>query len=550
MNLLIIGLCLPWLFLSSDSVSAQTSTLLPFDQTSTSLLTPENPKAIYILDLKEPGKLSTTIRSYFPYAEFQILDENGTPIVSDSMYSGTSNTPETKIHSTHLEKGLYTIHFSSSRSWQEGVSSKKFTVLPEFTPTKNNEVEPNDGTELAELLPLDNQPIRGLISWSEKDDYFKIELKEAGKVSFDYNAYFKSSSITLLDKNGNSIFNESLYNGKEFTPEKYSNSTYLEAGTYYFKISKYPWGNITGIYTLQASFQAASTDDVEPNNGTEIAQELLLGKAINGLISWNDSMDYYRVDVPHAMKLNLTVHSYFKYFNLEVFTKNGDRLLDKSLNNGAEKNPEKFTTEIELTKGTYFVKVSKSTWYSNHGLYRIAISDPSTNKEFVDVTPAYKDAVDYLVKNKITQGTSSTTFGVSTKIKRIDAAVMLSKALGIEGTETSSSVYKDVPSRGFGAVNALSKLGIMRGKSDTSFGANSYLTRGEVALILTRAYKLDGTGTITNFSDVSATYRNAVNALVKNNITQGKSPYLFGTTASITRGEIAIFLYRASLLSK
>ncbi|MGN7408096.1 S-layer homology domain-containing protein [Sporosarcina sp. SAFN-010] len=514
------------------------------------MLTPENPKVIYTLDLKEPGKISTTIRSYFPYADYQILDEDGTRIVDGSMYSGSPNTPDTEMYSTHLEKGRYTIHFSTSRSFPEGVSSKKFTILPEFSATKNNEIEPNDGTELAELLPLDNQPVRGLISWSETSDYFKIELKEAGKVSFDYNGYFKSSSITLLDKNGESIFNETLYSGQEFTPQKYSNSTYLEAGTYYFKISKYAWQNLTGVYTLQASFQAASSDDVEPNNGTEIAQDLLLGEANQGLISWNDQIDYYQFDVPNAMKLNLSAHSYFKYFNIEVFNKNGDNLLNKSLYDGAENNPEKFSTEIELAKGTYFVKISKSTWYSNHGLYRILISDPSANKNFIDVTPAYKDAVDYLVKNKITQGTSSTTFGISTKIKRIDAAIMLAKALGIEGFETSSSVYKDVPSRGFGAVNALSKRGIMKGKSDTLFGADSYLTRGEVALILTRAYSLDGTGTTTNFADVSSSYKNAVNALVKNNITQGKSPSLFGTTSSITRGEIAIFLYRASLLSK
>ncbi|WP_052712158.1 S-layer homology domain-containing protein [Domibacillus indicus] len=162
---------------------------------------------------------------------------------------------------------------------------------------------------------------------------------------------------------------------------------------------------------------------------------------------------------------------------------------------------------------------------------------------FSDVSSQYKDAVTYVTDQNIASGLGDGTFGVTQKIKRVDAAVMLAKALNLDLEAASSSTFKDVPARAQKAVSALAKAGIVSGKSSALFGADQTLTRGEMALILVRAYKLQGTAD-HQFKDVSSVYDAAVQALTANKVTLGKSPSSFGTTLPITRGEFAVFLYR------
>ncbi|WP_309089197.1 S-layer homology domain-containing protein [Domibacillus sp.] len=168
---------------------------------------------------------------------------------------------------------------------------------------------------------------------------------------------------------------------------------------------------------------------------------------------------------------------------------------------------------------------------------------------FSDVAPNYKTAVDYLVNNKITLGVTDTQFGTEQAIKRVDAAVMIAKALEVDITDRPDSGFSDVPARAKAYVDALKADGIINGKTATSFGSDQDITRGEIALILTNAYKLTGTSD-KEFSDVAGRYVTAVDALVANGITQGKTATQFGTADAIKRGEFAIFLYRAENLGK
>ncbi|MCM3788868.1 S-layer homology domain-containing protein [Domibacillus indicus] len=166
---------------------------------------------------------------------------------------------------------------------------------------------------------------------------------------------------------------------------------------------------------------------------------------------------------------------------------------------------------------------------------------------FTDVPERYKEAVDYLVDNKITLGVSEDKFGTTQSIKRVDAAVMIAKALEIEIADRPDSGFTDVPERAVAYVDALKAEGIINGKTATTFGSEQSITRGEIALILANAYDLNGTSD-KQFSDVSSRYADAVEALVAAGITKGKTDTTFGTTDAITRGEFAIFLHRAELL--
>ncbi|WP_052245880.1 S-layer homology domain-containing protein [Sporosarcina sp. ZBG7A] len=185
-------------------------------------------------------------------------------------------------------------------------------------------------------------------------------------------------------------------------------------------------------------------------------------------------------------------------------------------------------------------------------LVATAVVPAASAKEmkFTDVGDRYADAVNYLIENNITQGISDSKFGTQLNIKRVDVAVLIAKATLTEDeiNNAPASTFGDVPARATKYVSALKAKGIINGKTDTSFGSDLSITRGEAAIMLSKAYEIEGDTANVKFGDVGTRYKEAVAALVDNKITTGKTDTSFGTGLSITRGELAIFLHRLETL--
>ena len=165
--------------------------------------------------------------------------------------------------------------------------------------------------------------------------------------------------------------------------------------------------------------------------------------------------------------------------------------------------------------------------------------------DYNDVSNHYKEAVDYLVSNKISNGLTKDQFGTNQSIKRADAAIWVVKALGLEDKVAPQSGFTDVPDRAKNAVNMLKFLGVIDGKSETHFGAQDHMTRSEMAKIMALTYELPSTGDAHPFKDVSKTFNEYVQAIYNAGLTDGKTETSYGATDSIKRGEFAIFLQRA-----
>lgn len=169
---------------------------------------------------------------------------------------------------------------------------------------------------------------------------------------------------------------------------------------------------------------------------------------------------------------------------------------------------------------------------------------------FTDVAPKYKDAVDYLVVNNITQGTSDTLFGTHDNIKRGDLAIWLAKALKLDTTGAAASGFSDTKGTRYDAyVSVLKAKGYISGKSATEFAPNATVTRGEMAIMLSNAYDLKS-DVATSFTDAVGNYKTAIQGLYAFGVTTGKSDTMFGTSMNITRGDLAIFLKRAAEVVK
>jgi hypothetical protein len=174
-----------------------------------------------------------------------------------------------------------------------------------------------------------------------------------------------------------------------------------------------------------------------------------------------------------------------------------------------------------------------------------AVAPVVSAASFTDVAPQYKDAVDFLVSTGATNGKTETTFGVYDEITRLDAAVILAKVLKLDVDNAKDAGFTDVPKDRAKYVNALVEAGVLNGKAPGKFGAYDKLTRVEMAKIIANAYKLKADDVELPFTDVNDTWAPYVKALYKYGVTKGKTETSFGAYLNITRGEFALFVYRA-----
>jgi methionine-rich copper-binding protein CopC len=165
---------------------------------------------------------------------------------------------------------------------------------------------------------------------------------------------------------------------------------------------------------------------------------------------------------------------------------------------------------------------------------------------FTDVNSNYDEAVSYLYNNEITSGLTETTFGTTASLTRGDAAVIIARALELDTDNAPDAGFEDVNSRVAGAVNALVDAEIISGYSDTEFKPAEQLSRGAMAKILVNAYELSDYAVDTEFTDLTATFKEYIEALYGAGITGGKTETTYGTNLDITRGEFAVLLHRST----
>lgn len=140
--------------------------------------------------------------------------------------------------SEYVKAGTYGIFFSTYDSWE---GDYQFKV--EFTPVECDVPEPNNDFLSATPITL-NQVKKGLLTDTNKDDYFKIDLKSATSLQIS-TAGQGYRRVYIYDSNYVEKYRNS-YSGNYTTEE------YLAAGTYYIRIQQYESGD-DSPYTIKCS---------------------------------------------------------------------------------------------------------------------------------------------------------------------------------------------------------------------------------------------------------------------------------------------------------
>ncbi len=160
----------------------------------------------------------------------------------------------------------------------------------------------------------------------------------------------------------------------------------------------------------------------------------------------------------------------------------------------------------------------------------------------------FYDAVKWAAENGIASGTGRYTFSPNAVCTRAQTVTFLWRAAGSPLPRYRVCPFTDVKPSDYyyNAVLWAVEQGITTGLNATTFGPDVTVTRGQVATFLYRAASAAKPNTFNPFADVKTTAYN-YNAILwayDNRITTGTSDTTFSPDAYCTRAQIVTFLYR------
>lgn len=174
----------------------------------------------------------------------------------------------------------------------------------------------------------------------------------------------------------------------------------------------------------------------------------------------------------------------------------------------------------------------------------------SAKEVFPDVKTSdyFYEAVQSLQDRGIVKGFTDGTFGSSKHVTRGQVATMIAAALGLNTKDVKNPGFKDVtPSNShYGAIAALAEAGFVSGYGDGTYGPEKAITRNQMAVIISNAFKLEATSeNAAPFTDMNSSYKRYISALYENGVTTGTTATTFSGNANITRGQLAQFIIKA-----
>lgn len=167
-----------------------------------------------------------------------------------------------------------------------------------------------------------------------------------------------------------------------------------------------------------------------------------------------------------------------------------------------------------------------------------------------------EEAVNYLYVRGIISGMTKDTYCPEQNVKREEFAKLLIEMTKLNVVDEDKD-FADVPKDAwfYDSVNRAYKAGIIKGMSDTIFGAGMSITREDMAVMIYNTLYVCGAelpeNAVSGFSDmalISDYASDAVASLVKLGVISGYSDGTFKPQATATRAEAAQIVYRTLML--
>jgi hypothetical protein len=200
--------------------------------------------------------------------------------------------------------------------------------------------------------------------------------------------------------------------------------------------------------------------------------------------------------------------------------------------------PQQFGTELEMTATDATGNVSE--------VHRMTIGKIST---FTDLKSNHRfyEEINYLLGREVITGYQDGTFRPSDTVTRAQAAIMIGRALGLNG-EKRDSGFKDVgiSSAASGYISSAVERGIITGFNDDTYRPNAPVTRAQMAIFIARAFNLKEEAKVS-FTDVpkgSASYV-YIQRILAAGITTGYAGGIYKPEGKLIRSDFSAFMARA-----
>lgn len=224
--------------------------------------------------------------------------------------------------------------------------------------------------------------ITGYFSSNDTVDFIKFTLPSSGRVnlilsgseSFDADIYnYDASYIHGFYAPYNSNLGKA-YDDRDVVA--------LTAGTYYLKVS----GSSNENYSIRMNFTSANESFYESNTaGNDIignANPINLGIVYTGLLGYaNDKVDFYSFTVPTG-SYNINVIA-DKGIDYDVYTMNGNSVANFYAPFNSATGYAQDTDSISLNAGTYCIKLSLYSSYTEGALYNFSITAPHYHEYYL-----------------------------------------------------------------------------------------------------------------------------------------------------------------------
>lgn len=204
-------------------------------------------------------------------------------------------------------------------------------------------------------LAMNGQTVETTLTNTITQRIYKINVTQTGRVNLNFTKYFSGNAqCYLVDTNETDTIELIDLNDKgTTTTARGSINVYLSQGSYYIVIRK---GSGTGRVSFSAKFTAVSNTDNEPNDMASGANVIGVNGKKNGLITYRDTIDFYKVNVPSTGIFKITVD---KNINAQTdFSIRNEDATDVIMTRSILATAKKGVIEIALDPGTYYISVN------------------------------------------------------------------------------------------------------------------------------------------------------------------------------------------------
>ena len=218
-------------------------------------------------------------------------------------------------------------------------------------------------------LTLNDQWTDGTINVKGDIDCYTITLPSAGWLTISVQGSSSYCDCDLLRADLTKI-NWFHVQGTPSNPETKTMTHTLEPGQYKFKVKS--TGTEAMNYKIKGSFKPAENNEVEPNNVFAQGMDLAEGQTVTGFFSKDDSVDFYKINIPTKRNIRVTVTSKIYGYNyIHLFDKDYQEIFWQLASRGSEDAPAIIKKDIELEAGLYYIRAKDEDDADVRGRYDI-----------------------------------------------------------------------------------------------------------------------------------------------------------------------------------